>query len=165
MKLKLIISAIVVFLFFKNHCRAQTVKADLKQLGFMAGTWVQKHQWGDMEEFWGQPMGDSMISSFRVVKDGKVEFYEFVVIEEANGSPVLKMRHFNRGSIAWEDKNKPLLFYLVNIEKNKAEFELKNKSVKLTYQLAAPDKMDVILNEKDKTGGWKKDVFNYSRKK
>lgn len=72
-----------------------------------------------MEEFWGEPMGDSMISSFRVVKEGKAAFYEFVVIEEQNQVPVFKMRHFNRGSIGWEEKDRPLLFYLVNIKKTK----------------------------------------------
>ncbi|WP_413668030.1 DUF6265 family protein [Mucilaginibacter sp. Mucisp86] len=131
----------------------------------MAGTWTQKLEWGDMEEFWSEPMGDSMISSFRVVKDGRAVFYEFVVIEEQNQVPVFKMRHFNRGSIGWEEKDKPLLFYLVGIEKNKADFELKDKSVHLTYQLVAPDKLDVILAEKDKKGKLKKDVFNYSQKK
>ncbi|WEA02053.1 DUF6265 family protein [Mucilaginibacter sp. SJ] len=100
-----------------------------------------------------------------MVKDGKVAFYEFVVIEEQNQVPVFKMRHFNRGSIGWEEKDKPLLFYLVNIEKNKADFELKDKSVHITYQLIAPDKLDVILIEKDKEGKLKKDIFNYSRKK
>lgn len=165
MNFKYILTAIIIFIFISGNSPAQVAKAKISQLAFMTGTWMQKHAWGDMEEFWGEPMGDSMISSFRVVKDGKVAFYEFVVIEEQNQVPVFKMRHFNRGSIGWEEKDKPLLFYLVNIEKNKADFELKDKSVHITYQLIAPDKLDVILIEKDKEGKLKKDIFNYSRKK
>lgn len=165
MNIKLISSVIISFILISANSFAQVIKAKVNQLAFMAGTWTQKQEWGDMEEFWGKPMGDSMISSFRVVKDGKAVFYEFVVIEEQNGMPVFKMRHFNRGSIGWEDKDKPLLFYLVDIEKNKADFELKDKSVHLTYQLVAPDKLDVTLTEKNKKGKSKKDVFNYTRKK
>ncbi|SEM63116.1 hypothetical protein SAMN05192574_101249 [Mucilaginibacter gossypiicola] len=165
MNLKYILSAFICFALISAGCFAQVTKAKVNQLAFMAGIWTQKQEWGDMEEFWSEPMGDSMISSFRVVKDGKAVFYEFVVIEEQNQVPIFKMRHFNRGSIGWEDKNKPLLFYLVGIGKNKAEFELKDKSVRLTYQLVAPDKLEVILAENDKKGRLKKDVFNYSRKK
>jgi len=165
MNLKYILPAIIGFILISGKGFAQANKTSVKQLAFMAGTWTQKHEWGDMEEFWGEPMGESMISSFRVVKDGKAVFYEFVVVEEENGVPVFKMRHFNRGSIGWEDKDKPLLFYLSNIQKNKAEFELKDKSIHITYQLTASDKLDVTVIEKDKKGKWQKDVFNYIRKK
>lgn len=165
MNLRYILLAIAGLVLPCDNSYAQVTKASVNQLAFMAGTWTQKQEWGDMEEFWGEPMGDSMISSFRVVKDGKATFYEFVVIEEQNHIPVFKMRHYNRGSVGWEEKDKPLLFYLVYIEKNKADFELKDKSVRITYKLVSPDKLDVTLVEKDKKGKLKKDVFNYSRKK
>jgi hypothetical protein len=38
---------------------AQLKKASVNDLAFMAGKWTLKHEWGDMEEFWGQPMGDT----------------------------------------------------------------------------------------------------------
>jgi hypothetical protein len=165
MNLKYIFLATVGSVLLCDNSLAQVTKASVNQLTFRAGIWTQKHEWGDMEEFWGEPMGDSMISSFRVVKDGKAAFYEFVVIEEQNQVPVFTMRHFNRGSISWEEKDKPLVFYLVGIGKNKADFELKDKSVHITYQLISPDKLDVILIERDKKGQLQRDLFNYTRKK
>ncbi|MHA4812545.1 DUF6265 family protein [Flavitalea flava] len=67
-----------------------------------------------MEEFWGPPIGNNMICSYRCVKDGKVVFYEFVVIEQkdtlSESVPVMILRHFKPGSISWEDKDKPNLF-------------------------------------------------------
>jgi hypothetical protein len=165
MNLKYILLVIICLILTSDNSYGQVTQASVNQLAFMAGMWTQKQEWGDMEEFWGEPMGDSMISSFRVVKDGKAAFYEFVVIEEQNHIPVFKMRHYNRGSIGWEEKDKPLLFYLVGIEKNKADFELKDKSVHITYQLISPNKLDVILVEKDKKGHLQKDLFNYTRKK
>jgi hypothetical protein len=97
---------------------AQLKKASVKDLAFMAGTWTLKHEWGDMEEFWGPPMGDNMVSTFRCVKDGKMVFYEFMAIEQSDSIPVMKLRHFNKGSIGWEDKDKPYLMPVIKLAAN-----------------------------------------------
>ncbi|MBD1387329.1 hypothetical protein IDJ75_18715 [Mucilaginibacter rigui] len=144
---------------------AQLKKASVKDLAFMAGTWTLKHEWGDMEEFWGPPMGDNMVSTFRCVKDGKIVFYEFMAIEQTGNIPVLKLRHFNKGSIGWEDKDKPYLMTAVKIDKDQVVFQSLDKNVIITYKRTGPLKMDCILDEKGKDGKWKKDVFNYTLRK
>ncbi len=103
--MKIIFSLLLIGIFSKSH--SQTFKAKLQDLSFMSGTWYQHHEWGDMEEFWGKPMGDCMICSYRCVKDGKVLFYEFIVIEQSDSVPVMKLRHFKPGNIGWEEKNNP----------------------------------------------------------
>lgn len=143
---------------------AQTKKPAVKDLAFMAGTWTLKHQWGDMEEFWGQPMGDNMVSTFRCVKDGKVVFYEFMVIEQSDSVAVMKLRHFNKGSIGWEEKDKPFLMPAVKFSNNEVVFESLDKSVRITYKRLSPLKLDCVLDEKDKEGKWSKDVFSYTIK-
>ena len=55
---------------------AQVPPKEIKDLGFMAGKWVTHSAWGDMEENWSEPMGNSMMCSYRCVKDGKVIFYD-----------------------------------------------------------------------------------------
>jgi hypothetical protein len=122
----------------------------------------EKHEWGDMEEFWGAPMGDCMVSTFRCVKDDKIVFYEFVVIEQTGPVPVLKLRHFNPGSIGWEDKNTPLLFPLVLLQNNKAVFEVADQSLRMTYSIIPKNKMDIQLEEKDKTGKLVKTSFHFT---
>ena len=159
-----LIAIIIMLTSLSNAGFAQIKAAKVTELAFMAGTWTQHHKWGDMEEYWGRPMGDNMVSSFRNVKDGKVTFYEFVVIEQTGDIPVMKMRHFNRGSIAWEEKDKPYLLLLVKLEKNLAGFESLDKKVRLVYKRADPEKMDVVLEEKGKDDKWQKDVFNYTLK-
>lgn len=136
--------------------RAQTFKADIKDLSFMAGTWTQHHEWGDMEEFWGPPMGNNMICSYRCVKDGKVLFYEFVVIEQVDSTPVMILRHFKPGSIGWEEKDKPEHYPLVALDRDKAVFA--SPGVRLTYHRMDPDHMDILLEEKKDTS-----IFHYSR--
>jgi hypothetical protein len=159
---RFIILAIITLLAGSAPSRAQQFKASIKDLAFMAGTWTQKHKWGDMEEFWGPPMGNNMICSYRCVSKGKVVFYEFVVIEQTGDVPVMKLRHFNPGSIGWEEKDKPRSYALVQLTKNKAVFEAPDKSLSLTYIRTGTRTMDIILNEKNKKGDWEKEVFNYT---
>jgi hypothetical protein len=155
---------LIVLCFTVCSANAQ-LKASVKDLAFMSGTWVQKSSWGDLEEYWSAPQGESMVSCFRCLQDDKAVFYEFMVIEQEADIPVMKMRHFNRGSIAWEPKDAPILFPLTSITSNKATFYSKEKDVKLTYQLQSSNSLEVILEEKDNKGRLKKDVFNFSRKK
>jgi len=159
MKTKLLLLLLVV----SGFSYGQGSKASVRDLAFMSGTWVVKHEWGDMEEFWGPPMGNCMISSYRCVKDGKVVFYEFVVIEQSGNVPVMKLRHFNPGSIGWEEKNTPLDYPLISLEKNKAVFGPGDQSLKLSYALVS-GKLEVVLEEKNKKGEWEKTVFLYENK-
>jgi hypothetical protein len=161
---KLYLLTLILYIISANTF-AQSKNASVKDLAFMAGTWAQKHPWGDMEEFWGPPMGDNMICSFRCIKNGNPIFYEFIVIEPVNGTPVMKIRHFNKGSIAWEEKDKPYLLPLIRWQKNEAEFEATDKQVRIVYKRLSPVKLDSYLYEKDKAGKWKKDEFNYVLKK
>jgi hypothetical protein len=144
---------------------AQLKKASVNDLSFMAGKWTLKHEWGDMEEIWGLPMGDNMVSTFRCVKDGKVVFYEFMAIEQSDSIPVMKLRHFNKGSIGWEDKDKPYLMPVIKLAKNEVVFESLDKKVLITYKRISQLKMDCILDEKGKNGKWKRDVFAYTLSK
>ena len=158
-KMYLLVIEVFVMLSFAS---AQTKKASVEDLAFMAGRWALKHEWGDMEEFWGPPMGDNMVSTFRCVKNGKVIFYEFMAIEQSDSIPVMKLRHFNKGSIGWEDKDKPYLMPATKIAKNEVVFESADKNVRITYKRLSPLKMDCILDEKNKDGKWKQDIFNYT---
>jgi hypothetical protein len=162
MKNRLLVAVALVLLSCPGF--AQIKKAEIKDLAFMAGTWVQKSSWGDLEEFWSQPNGESLMGAFRCIQDGKAVFYEFMAIELDQNLPVLKLRHYNPGSIGWEEKDKPLLFPLTTLEPNLAVFQMADGSVKLTYQLVAKTKLNVILEEKEAGGKIKKDSFNFTLK-
>ncbi|MCP9750674.1 DUF6265 family protein [Ferruginibacter sp. HRS2-29] len=151
---------LLLFLLAAATGYAQTAKPTINDLSFMAGTWTQDHEWGWMEEHWSKPMGNCMASSFRCVKDGKVVFYEFMVIEQDSSGPVLKLRHFNAGNIAWEDKNSPVEFVVLSIQKNSVVFESRDKTLKITYTVVPEKQMNIILDEKNKEGIWSATSFN-----
>lgn len=161
-KTALLLSLIIAL---STQAIAQLKNANVSQLGFMAGSWTLKHKWGDMEEIWAPPMGDNLVSTFRCVKDGKVVFYEFMVVEQSSTGPVLKLRHFNRGSIGWEEKDKPYLMPAIKLIGKEVTFESTDKSVRITYGRISPTRLDCILDEKDKKGIWTKESFNYTLKK
>jgi hypothetical protein len=144
---------------------AQAPVRDIKELEFMAGHWVTTGEWGDMEETWSKPKGNSMMCSYRCVKNGKVVFYEFIVIEQLPAGPVMKLRHFSPGNVAWEDKDKPYDYPLMFLDDNIARFERPDKKTSLTFQRIAPDKLKVILERQDKDGKWVQDEFNYTAAK
>lgn len=155
----IIISQLMLLTLFTAH--AQTFKANIEDLSFMGGTWFQHHKWGDMEEFWGKPMGNCMVCSYRCVKDNKVLFYEFVVIEQTDSVPVMKLRHFKPGNIGWEEKDQPREYPLINLSKNKAEFAASDKSLFMTYERLDQHNMDIQLKEKNKNGEWENTAFHY----
>ncbi len=141
---------------------AQEKKVGINDLAFITGTWIHKTNNAYLEEIWSKPNGESMVSTFRYIEDKKAVFYEFMVIELDNGQPVLKLRHFNRGSIAWENKDKPLLFPLIELKNNTAVFQTTDQAIKITYQLTAKDKLTVLLAEKDGSGKPKIETFNFT---
>jgi hypothetical protein len=154
-----------VSLIFANTLSfAQNFK--IKDLGFMAGKWTTKGEWGDMEENWSEPIGNNMMCAYRCVKDGKVVFYEFIVIEqEGKNNPVMKLRHFSPGNIGWEEKDKPYDYPLIFLDDKVARFERPDKKTSLTFERIADDKMKVTLERQDKDGKWVQDEFNYTAAK
>jgi hypothetical protein len=151
-----------IFLLCATYAMAQDVPIrEIKDLKFMSGKWVTSGEWGDMEENWSEPFGNSMMCSYRCVKNGKVVFYEFIVIEQQPTGPVMKLRHFNPGLIAWEDKDKPYEYPLMYLDENIARFERPDKKTALTFQRLSKTELKVILERQEKDGKWVQDEFNY----
>jgi hypothetical protein len=164
--MKTLLAMLVAMLTLASMANAQdTVIKNIKDLGFMSGKWSTKGEWGDMEENWSQPMGNCMMCSYRCVKDGKVVFYEFIVIEQQAAGPVMKLRHFSPGNIGWEEKDKPYDYPLTYLDENVARFERPDKKTSLTFQRVDQSKLKVILERQDKEGKWLQDEFNYTASK
>ena len=139
-------------------------KFKITDLEFMTGNWKTTSDWGDMDEIWSSPMGNCMMCTFRCIKDGRIVFYEFIVIEqnENDSVPVLKLRHFNPGSIGWEDKDKPYAYPLTFSKGQKAIFERPDKKTIITYERLSKDTLKSVLIQE--TGEKKKTTeFIYSR--
>ena len=97
--------------------------ASLKDVSWIAGHWKGKAFGGITEEVWTPPLGDSMMGSFKLVKDGKVDFYELCTIREMDGTIILQLKHFHGDLKGWEEKNETVDFPLVEVGNDVVYFD------------------------------------------
>jgi hypothetical protein len=133
-------------------------QASLSDVAWITGSWEGEAFGGQVQEVWAPPLGDSMMCAFKLVVDGKVEFYELCQIREESGSLVLRLKHFNGDLKGWEEKDETVDFKLVKVEKDIVYFD------GFTVERVSKDKinMHVMIGE---AGEESEVTFNYSRAK
>lgn len=146
--------------------QAQNKPADAKlsDIAFISGQWEGPMEGGRIEEHWSVPSGDSMMGMFKWLKDGKTAMYEFLSIEMESTGPVLKLKHFNRGLLGWEEKTKVWEYPLVEVSPGEARFQSADKQTTLIYKQLGPDKLLAVL-ERVKDGKTTREEFPYTRAK
>lgn len=133
-------------------------KATLSDVAWITGSWEGEAFGGQIQEVWSPPLGDSMMCAFKLVVDGKVEFYELCQIREENGSLVLRLKHFNGDLSGWEKKDETVDFKLVKVEKNIVYFD------GFTVERVSKDKINMYVMVGE-AGEESEVTFNYSRAK
>ncbi len=136
----------------------------LTDIAFIAGHWQGKMGSAFIEEVWSPPVGDNMTGMFRLVEEDKLVFSEFMHFEQNEDSVVLKLRHFGKGLIAWEDKENPLHFTLSNVDGDRAVFQQKGTETQLVYHRQSPERLTITLIEV-KEGQPHNSVFEFNRQK
>lgn len=94
----------------KYNTEIGSPKATLNDISWIAGNWEGQQLGGNLEEIWMPPHGDSMLGSFKLVVDGKVQFYELMTISEVNETLILRIKHFNNNLSGWEEKDESEVF-------------------------------------------------------
>ena len=132
-------------------------KAKISDVAWISGTWKGEAFGGITEEIWSEPMGDSMMASFKLVADGKVQFYEIEIIRELKESLILQLKHFNGDLKGWETKDETVDFPLVKITKNNTYFD------GMTFEKISDTEMNVYVLMHEKDGTTNEIKFNYKR--
>jgi hypothetical protein len=122
----------------------------LANIAWMQGSWTTMVDGDYLDEFWSPSHADSMIGMFRWSKKDKLWMSEMLSIVTEGDTIVLRIKHFDRAMIGWEDKDKPLTLPLVRQSKDESVFETENKAERLTYRKTGVDTMDVLLEENGK---------------
>ncbi|QQS48693.1 MAG: hypothetical protein IPM66_08740 [Acidobacteriota bacterium] len=139
----------------------------VSDLGWLAGDWTCEKWGGRMNETWAPPTGNSMTGMFSHVKSAEPAFYEFMTIEKTAEGLRFYLRHFGPKSVAWEDKQAPMVFSVRLASKHEVVFEridIPDANTKLVYKLEGPDRLTARL-EKTKDGKTQVETFNYVRSK
>jgi len=144
-----------------QHAPAPVVNGPLVQdFAFLTGRWRGGIQGGLFDEEWSQPSSDSMMGMFRYMENGKVHFYELMVIEASPSGPVLHLRHFDPGLTGWEDKSAPLTYMVESCTENEVVFVNGDKSTTLTYRRSSPTALTETL-EREAGGHKGKQEFTF----
>ena len=157
-KLTFLLLLVSTTIFSQNTLQlngAESPKATLSDVAWIAGHWQGEAFGGIIEEIWAPPLGNSMMGAFKLLENGIVSFYEMETISEENETLILRIKHFHGDLKGWEEKDETIDFPLVKIEGNSAYFE------GLTFEKISDTEMNiyVVIGEDGTTGEEYK--FNY----
>lgn len=130
--------------------------AGIEDVAWIAGSWRAESLGGVAEEVWSPPGGGTMMGMFRLIKDGRLTFYELLSMSELGRSLILRLKHFNADLTGWEGKDEAVVFPLVKLGENEAFFD------GMTFR-AADDELHVFVLSSGKDGGANELSFRYAR--
>lgn len=131
--------------------------AKMADVAWLEGYWTGEGLGGTCEEMWSPPLGGAMLGTFRLMKDGKLEFSEFFMLVEVEDSLVLKLKHFDAELKGWEEKDRSIEFQFIKSSGTTAWFN------GLTYQLADDGVLHVYVAISSKDGSVREGEFRYQR--
>ena len=130
--------------------------ADLSVISWIEGAWRGEAFGGVTEEIWSAPLGGSMMCTFKLVVEDKVQFYEIETITEEDNSLILRLKHFHSDLKGWEKKDITVDFKLVKVTDRKVFFD------GYTFEKISEDEMNVYVVI-DMDGKRKEEKFNYHK--
>jgi hypothetical protein len=126
------------------------------QIAWMEGHWKGQAFGGITEEIWSPPLDESMMFSFKLAVEGKVNFYELGHVRQLGETLVFELKHFGNDLKGWEEKDEVQSFKLVKIDSDIVSFE------GFTFEKVTTDEINIyaLINE----NGIKEEMkFNYKR--
>ena len=160
-------SIFVLFFCIAIGCKAQNTKtlaeggespkASLSDVSWIAGHWKGEAFGGIAEEIWSPPLGDSMMFVFKLVSDGKVQFYEIGHIQQKDETLLLQLKHFHGSLKGWEEKDETVDFKLVQLDDNSVFFD------GFTFEKISDDEINLYVVIGNGDGTSEEAIFNYKR--
>lgn len=134
-------------------------KASVQDMAWFAGSWDGDGLGGVTEEHWSEPAGGAMMGMFRLLKDGKPVFYEFLTLVEHEGSLLLKLKHFNPDMTGWEEKADSIRFRLLRAAPGEMAFD------GITFRRSGLDTVKIFLAIRNRSdGAVREEVFTMTRR-
>jgi hypothetical protein len=144
---------------FKESADTKSPPATLDDMRWFTGTWTGTGLGGTTDETWTAPAAGAMLGTFRLVKEGKPVFYEFLTLVEHEGSLVLRLKHFNPDLSGWEEKADSIKFRLLKIGPEEIAFD------GLTMRREGADTLRIFLAIRSRPdGSIREEMFLMSRR-
>ena len=98
--------------------------ARIEDISWLAGRWIGEGLGGVAEDVIAPAADGQMMGMFRHLKaDGSINFYEFYVFAENEGSLTQRLKHYSPMLSGWEEKDDFVEFPLVAMEERAAYFD------------------------------------------
>ena len=129
---------------------AQFNLPDIQALAWMAGSWTGLANGDPVDEHWSAPAGGMMMGMFRWLKNGRVYYYELLVIEPTSDGLVLRLKHFDSGLSGWEEKGVAVAYPLVTASEREATFERGGsfRSTRFVYRRISENELLVTTHDR-----------------
>lgn len=132
-------------------------KATVEDMAWLAGRWTGDGLGGSTEEIWSEPLAGVMVGTFRLIRDGKTVFYEFLTLGVTGQGLSMRLKHFNPDMTGWEEKDKFVEFRHVATKEGVVQFE------GLTFQRDGADALTIFLALRSKDGTLREETFRMMR--
>ncbi len=132
-------------------------EATLEDVSWIAGHWKGEAFGGIAEEIWSPPMGGSMMFVFKLVSEGKVQFYEVGHIQQIGETLILQLKHFHGSLKGWEEKDVTVDFKLVKLEGNRVYFD------GFTIEKISENEINMYVVVGEDDGSSEEYKFNYKK--
>lgn len=129
----------------------------IAEMSWLSGQWTGNALGGISEEIWSEPKNGVMMGMYRLVRDGKPIFYEFLTLQEENGSLMIRVKHFNPDLTGWEEKNKTVDFPFVEKTRGVLHFD------GMAFQPDGNNAVTIFLAIRQKDGSVREETFRYTR--
>lgn len=139
----------------KATAEATAIDADFSQFKWLIGEWSGEGFGGQCLESWSPAAAGSMMGTFRMVEDNKLNFCEVFLLTKTDKGIYLKLKHFNDQLVGWEEKDKCVNFPLLKVDRNTAWFG------GLTYQLQKDGSLKAWLAMKKKDGTFREAEIHF----
>ncbi|BCS32369.1 hypothetical protein TBR22_A15790 [Luteitalea sp. TBR-22] len=136
---------------------AQPPQATISDVAWLEGRWAGSALGGETEEIWSGPKAGAMMGMYRLVREGKVVFYEMQALVEEGGSLVLRLKHFHANLAGWEEKATTVDFPLVALRDGVVQFE------GMSMHRDGADKLIVYLAIQARDGTVREETFRYTK--
>ena len=151
--------------FAQERQTAHTVKlagaspepATIEDFSWLAGRWTGNGLGGQTEETWSAPLGGVMLGTFRLLRDGKAVFYEFLTLGVNGNGLSMRLKHFNPDLTSWEEKEQFVEFRYVRTAGKLAQFE------GLTFERESDEALTIYLALRGKEVVVREEVFRMKR--
>ncbi len=103
------------FSLVENPGEISNNRFDINDYEWLVGSWKGDGFGGISEEVWSEPVDGTMMGMYRHYKDGKLNFYEFLLLDETG----LRLKHFHPDLKGWEEKDDMVFFEMIESSPNK----------------------------------------------